>query len=82
MYRRNLYPAATIKLRGLHLAKFIPEKSKTNVDFIAWSVARMEHEKRSITAPAVAGNMCATMAEQFHSRLMHYRLLLSGKESK
>ncbi|ARU83213.1 hypothetical protein A8A57_21720 [Lelliottia amnigena] len=42
----------------------------------------MEHEKRSITAPAVAGNMCATMAEQFHSRLMYYRLLLSGKESQ
>ena len=58
------------------MAEFITEKIETTVDFIAWSVAKMEREKRPISAESVSGNMCQVMAEQFHNRLKYYRSLL------
>jgi len=59
---------------------FNPEKLETNVDFIAWSVARMEFDKRPISASAVAGNMCHIMAGQFYKRLHYFRPLFQKRQ--
>lgn len=58
------------------MTDFNPEKIKTNVDFIAWSLAKMEHDNRQLSAGAVAGNMSLIMAGQFYDRLNYYRSCL------
>lgn len=58
------------------LTNFNSEKFETNVDFIAWTVAKMEFDKRPISASAVSGNMNHIMAEQFYIRLNYFRSLL------
>jgi hypothetical protein len=63
------------------MAEFIPDNAKTSVDFIAWSVAKMERDKTPISPSAVAGNMYLEMAEQFYNRLNYYRLIMEEKTS-
>lgn len=52
---------------------FCPKPMKTNVDFIAFTVAKMEHEQRGLCVHAVSGNMPLEMSELFHQRLRFYR---------
>lgn len=52
---------------------FRPEESQSNVDFLAFSVAKMETENSSISAPSVASSMPAPMADMFFKRLQFYR---------
>ncbi|MEB4673264.1 hypothetical protein MXL54_00545 [Enterobacteriaceae bacterium G50] len=45
--------------------EFCPKSMKTNVDFIAFTVAKMEYEQRGLCARAVVGNMPLDMSEHF-----------------
>lgn len=56
--------------------EFCPKSMKTNVDFIAFTVAKMEYEQRGLCARAVVGNMPLDMSEHFQQRLRFYRELL------
>ena len=55
---------------------FMPGKIETNIDFIAYSAARMEYNKRDISAESISGNMPLQMACQFYERLDFYRLAM------
>lgn len=53
---------------------FRPEKSQSSVDFLAFSVARMEMENHHVSASSVANVMPPEMANTFFKRLQFYRL--------
>ena len=53
--------------------EFCPDIMETNVDFIAFTVAKMEYEQRGVCARAVMGNMPLEMATLFQQRLSFYR---------
>lgn len=52
---------------------FQPENSQSDVDFLAYSVAKMEIENSGISALSVAGSMPPAMADTFYRRLHFYR---------
>ncbi|MEO3991249.1 hypothetical protein [Pseudocitrobacter cyperus] len=61
--------------------EFCPKSMKTNVDFIAFTVAKMEYEQRGLCARAVVGNMPLDMSEHFQQRLHFYRDRIEGAVS-
>jgi hypothetical protein len=64
--------------KGAYMFEFCPKSMKTNVDFIAFTVAKMEYEQRGLCARAVVGNMPLEMSEHFQQRLRFYRDQLKG----
>lgn len=61
--------------------EFCPKLMKTNVDFIAFTVAKMEYEQRGLRSRDVMGNMPLDMSEHFQQRLRYYRDRLESSDS-
>jgi len=61
------------------MPEFLPKNAKTSVDFIAWPVAQMEHDKTPTSPYAVAENIYLALTEPIYNRLNYYRLMMKEK---